>query len=261
MLLVDDREGSAYLLEPLQKLGLPAVMTRLDSADLAFEGKGLDGKTLNIGIEFKRLGDLSSSLRTGRLSGEQLPKMLGEHGAYDYAWLLIEGRWKVDKRGQVIVPGRGRRRFSSAREEWKPLPGNMNAAEMQKRVFTLAVAAGMQTQWVNERTDTLHFIHNLYRWWTDKSLDQHLSHLDVHEKPSFLSVSKWRQALMKLPRIGRRASLAAERHFRSFRDAVNAPPQIWAGLEVVTDKGKSRRLGTKVAEEIYEFCNQTMEQE
>jgi len=78
MLLVDPQgPKGAFLLEPLQQAGLPAEERFLHAGDLAFTGRGYGGTAVEIGIEFKRLDssstDLAQSLRTGRLSGEQLP--------------------------------------------------------------------------------------------------------------------------------------------------------------------------------------------
>src|ERR1035437_1169131 len=70
MILIDKRIGSADLLAPLQAAGFDAQLVELAFGDLAFEGKGPNGTTLNVGVELKRLGDLVSSLRTGRLAGQ-----------------------------------------------------------------------------------------------------------------------------------------------------------------------------------------------
>src|SRR5579863_3250555 len=110
MILVDPQgPKGAFLLEPLQQAGLPAVLAepQLDAGDLAFCGRGVGGTSVNIGIEFKRLDssstDLAQSLRSGRLSGEQLPKLLGERGAYDMAWLLVEGIWRTDPKSGLVT--------------------------------------------------------------------------------------------------------------------------------------------------------------
>lgn len=248
MLLVDYRDGSNYLIEPLKRLGLPAVETTLNAGDLAFTSRD---NRYSIGIEFKKLPDLASSLRTGRLSGEQLPKLLGPRGDFDIAWLLIEGRWQADAAGNVQVP----RRHGS----WKAIPGGMSAAEMQKRVLTLEVCGGLRVMWVNDRTDTLRFIQSLYRWFTDKSMEDHVSHLAPHQPASFLPVSDVRQTLMTLPGIGRVASLAVEKEFHGcLRDAGNAGPQRWADIQV-EGKGKVRRLGSKVAGDVVAYLTRRTE--
>lgn len=247
MLLVDYRDGSNYLREPLLRLGLPAVETTLNAGDLAFTSRD---NRYSIGIEFKKLPDLASSLRTGRLSGEQLPKLLGPKGEFDYAWVLIEGRWQADAAGNVTVP---------RRHGWKAIPGGMSAAEMEKRVLSLELCGGLHVKWVNERVDTLRFIEYLFRWWTDKTLEDHVSHLAPHTPQSFLPVSDVRQTLMTYPGVGRVASLAVEKEFHGcLRDAGNAGPQRWADI-LVESKGKVRRLGNKVADDVVAYLTRRTE--
>jgi len=73
---IDKRDGSDYLCEPLKQLGLRRISTS-PFADLAFTGRGNDDAPIEVGIEFKKLDDLVTSLRSGRLQGHQLPGMLG----------------------------------------------------------------------------------------------------------------------------------------------------------------------------------------
>src|SRR5262245_17466131 len=122
MLLVDYRDGSNYLADPLEQRGLPIYrepdgsLPTLTAGDLAFVGRGVGGVSLNFGIEFKRLPDLVSCLRDGRLSGEQLPKLLGPKGEYHYAWLLIEGKWQTGPKGEILVPNP--RRYPRNQPAW-----------------------------------------------------------------------------------------------------------------------------------------------
>src|ERR1035437_8002080 len=126
MILVDLRIGSKYLLAPLKAAGFEAQLVELEFGDIAFEGKGPNGTTLNIGVELKVLGDLVNSLRTGRLAGHQLPGLLK---TYDYAWLLVEGEWRANAAGQVTTQKR--------RRLWTGIPGKMSASELDKQLLTL----------------------------------------------------------------------------------------------------------------------------
>ena len=241
-ILIDSRVGSHDLVKPLQATGLPVEEVVLPFADVAFQGKGPNGTILDIGIELKRLGDLVVSLRSGRLAGHQLP---GLREAFDYYWLVVEGYWHVNLKGQLV---------EKHRRGWHPLLGNMSASEMEKQVLTLELCGGFHVRFTNTRTDTLHFIGSLYRWWSDKSLEKHQSHLAVHRPVSFVSVTKQQEALMSLPDVGRKVALAAERHFGSLRCACNASVNEWASLETTTDKGTTKRLGLRTAERIVKFC-------
>lgn len=248
-LLVDSRIGSEDLATPLEKRGLPVyrnpdgTLPMLDSADIAFEG-ARSGKTFNVGIELKKLGDLVSSLRTGRL-GEQLARMVGPDGAYDYGFLLIEGRWGIGPTGQLTVP----RRWG-----WVPAPGKMMASEMVKQVLTFDLCGGFHVCYCDSRAITLHFIETLYRWFHDKDMTKHKSHLATHTPVSFLPVSEFRAAVMKWPGIGLQTSLAVESHFKgSIIRAATGTVAEWANIKVI-NQGKSRKIGTAVAARIVDFC-------
>lgn len=240
MLLVDPQgPKGAFLVEPLKAAGLPAKEYWLDAGDLAFIGRGEGGESLNIGIEFKRLDssstDLAQSLRSGRLSGEQLPKLIGERGAYDRAWLLIEGQWRHDPRTGLVTVYKGKHRG------WQPIPGKMLTQELRERLLTLELCGGLHVAYTPTRAETIAFITALYRWWTDRNLDQHKSHLVVHDAPSFRPITDVAGALLKWPGVGYKAAAAAEARFGAVRSAATAKAVEWAGLEISGKKfGQTR---------------------
>lgn len=242
MLLVDRRAGSKDLLAPLLRLGIDAQLTELPFGDLAFTGKGPDDTALDVGIEFKQLGELVTCIRDGRFSGHQLP---GMQAMYDYSWLLVEGLWKSGPKGDMLVPHR---------HEWRPVHGSMPAAEYNKHLLTFELCGGMHVAVTPSRHDTLRFISDLYRWWTDRRFDDHTSHLTPHRAGGFLPVSEFRRLVMVLPGVGRKASKAVETHFGgSLRQACLAGIGEWAGIETIDRAGKPRRLGIKVATQIVTF--------
>ena len=103
MILVDTREcekvkGSPGLYEDLKKMNLPLRLDKLDGGDLMFLGKGPNDTEVTIGVEFKKLRDLLSSLRDQRLQGHQLIELQ----VYDFRFLLVEGAYKHDDEGFVI---------------------------------------------------------------------------------------------------------------------------------------------------------------
>ena len=250
MLLVDDRIGSVDLARPLADAGMPVTVARLEYADVAFEGKGNDDVPVMIGVELKKLGDLVSSLRSGRLSGHQLPGLAGPHAVYNYAWLLIEGQWRSDPKGELLVQGH----FG----KWQPLPGHMTVSELEKRVLTLEMLGGLRVRHTPNRAATLHFITNLYRWWTDVAMDRHTTHLIEHTAQSFLPLSAFRRTVKCFPGIGTKASLAAEKYFGgSLARACNASEAEWAALSTLDKRGHPKRLGAKVAHAIVAFCQGT----
>lgn len=108
MILIDHSRGSRELVKyvPLSDPSL-ACLTNLSmsadtksSADIAFCGNGPSGK-VQIGIEFKHLGDFLSSIHSGRLQATQLQAMTEE---YDICWLLLCGEYRCGEDGFLEVP-------------------------------------------------------------------------------------------------------------------------------------------------------------
>lgn len=244
--MVDRRVGSKDLLAPLRSAGLDAQLVELEYADVAFTGRGAKNASVDVGIELKRLNDLVSSLRSGRLAEHQLP---GLRSMYEHAWLVVEGYWRTDDYGNVVV-------FQGRHRGWCPLPGNMKASELEKQVLTLELCGGLHVRYTNTRADTLRFVGNLYRWWTDQALDHHNSHLAIHEPPTLVPISEWRQAFRRFPGVGLKASKAVAEHFgNSLRAATAADVKTWAAIRVVDEStGKSRCIGEATAKRIVNFC-------
>lgn len=250
MILVDYRKGSAHLIPLFKAMNLPVNEQNisLPFGDVAFEGRDDGDVPIQIGVELKRLSDMMGSLRDGRLPGHQLPGLLGPNGFYDLAWLVVEGVWDSDETGAIIIPkkhGKG----------WIPMPGGIPVSELEKRVLSLELCGGFHVRFTNSEHATARFIANLYRWWTDKSRDEHRSHLAIHTASTFLPISDFRATVAdRFPGIGIRTSLAVEAHFGgSLQRACNAPSREWAEITTLDKHGKSRRLGTKVAEQIVTF--------
>ena len=240
MLLVDDRQGSAELAPLLARLGLPVEVCRLPFGDVAFAGRGIQGAPIDIGIELKTLGDLASSLRTDRLAGYQLPGLLS---TYDHVWLIVEGVYGCDKQGQVTTTGhRGRA---------TTLHGKMALAELEGRLLSLEVQAGVHVKQTFARWHTVKVVERLYRYWTDRNADEHRSHVAIHQLATIRPVSKFRQTVAQFPHIGLKTSRQVEQHFNgSLQRAVNAGVKEWAAIP--TSEG-GKRIGSKIAEAIVRF--------
>ena len=245
MILVDRRIGSKDLLAPLIKLGLDAELTELSFGDVAFEGKGSNHTSLAIGIELKTIPDLVNSVRSGRFAGHQLP---GLRQMYEHSWLVIEGTYRSDRAGALT-------RYQGSRRGWTSVHGQMTASELEKQVLTFELCGGLHVRYTNSRRATLNFIASLFRWWTDKSMERHQSHLAVHTPHGFTPLSEFRQVVSRFPGIGLKTSLAVEKHFEAHLErAVCAGVDEWAAIETRTDSGTTRRIGLKVADGVVRFC-------
>ena len=245
MLQIDYREGSKDLLLPLQKMGLPATLAGAPGidADIEFIGRGEGGVSATIGIEFKQLRECVAAMRTERLQGLQVPRMVE---TYEFRYLLVEGELLFNQRGMLL------RR--AGHRQLKQMPGSMSVGEFLKRVFVLHLRGGMNFIHTQNRKETLKYIEMLYRVWTDENLDCHKSHLGVYNPPTPVPVSAFRQAVMRWPDVGYKVSLAVEQRFEgSIRRACQGALTDWASLTTTDEHGKSRRLGEKAAQRIVDF--------
>ena len=221
MILVDSKTGRKdspeAFIAPLKRLGLSAEKANLQFGDFAFVGRGVGGVEVSIGIELKKFRDLVSSLRSGRLQGHQL---VGLQQAYDYRWLIVEGSWKQGKYGEL-------------KQGKTPVHGGMTGTELEKRLTTLEVQGGIRIRHTYSRVDTLRVIGNLYRWWTDRNLDSHVSHVAIYQPAALVPISQFRQTISTLPGIGFKTSQYAERYFKTIHRAVCANVEDWTGVEGV----------------------------
>jgi hypothetical protein len=172
MLLVDDRIGSNDLVTPLQRLGIPAELARLEFGDLAFMGVGRDDVDIQVGIELKETKDLISSMRSERFSGHQLP---GLQRTYDRVWLIVEGIWRAGDEGVLEIMAGG----------WRPVSLGKNrvmASDVEQWLLTQIICGGINFWHASTRRDTLRFVAGLYHWWTN-GIESHKSHQVIYQPP------------------------------------------------------------------------------
>jgi ERCC4-type nuclease len=237
MILVDYREdsetkGSHGLWDDLKQTSLPIEQSSLEGGDLMFLGNGPEGKQVTVGVEFKKVRDLISSIRTKRLQGVQIPKLM----QYDYRYLLVEGEWRHDARGRVVL------RKGWAGGEWSPAPGGMSAAELDKVLLGLPLRCGIIVQSVSTRKDTVRWIQSLYRNFTDVAWEEHRSHQGIYRPTPAIPVSDFRTFIMGIPGIGVKTSLCVEQFFTrggkvSPRRAIAARAATWQKIEGIGSKG------------------------
>ncbi len=84
-LQIDPRAGSEKL---IAKFPGECEATTLEFGDIAFFGNGPDNVVWYIGIEYKQLDDLVACIKSGRLTGTQLPGMMN---LYDLSLIIVEG--------------------------------------------------------------------------------------------------------------------------------------------------------------------------
>ena len=235
MIHVDPRIGSAHLLPLLEARGLPTQLTRMDFADVAFNGHG-PGSDVAVGIELKKLDDLIGSLTTKRFQAHQLPGMLR---TYQWPLLIIEGEYRESLDGLIE---RGVQYGS--RLNWLRHRSLMTYQRLEGTLYTLTFATGFRIIKTRSESHTVAEIARLYRWW-QKPWADHKSH-KVGAKATPVSMAgatldPWfnrdryfaESVALQVPGLGEKRARAAAKHFRSVRRMAWAGTQAWTAVDGV----------------------------
>lgn len=170
MIRIDYRTGSGELESMFKQYGLKVEKTTLDNGDFDWIGRGPGDTSVSVVVERKRLdSDLIQSMQSRRLSGKQLPGMCAE---YDYGYLIVEGIWRIGTDGQIEVP-----RGDDARS-WKSL--GVHSRAVHNYLMGLSFRAGLQPWKTSNPRETVSFIVDQYRMWTEKSWAGHKCHEAVY---------------------------------------------------------------------------------
>lgn len=219
---IDDRAGSKDLVHfaPLDECG---VLTRLDAGDVAFEGKGPDGRVY-VGVEVKSIFDLISSMDTGRLQGTQVPAMLAH---FDVSWLLYYGHYRADPHSAALQIKRGKmwRNHTIGK---RPVPYGYVEA------FLLTLnSCGILVKRVRDKEEAARWIGELARWWS-KPWDKHrgMHAFDWSRERSVMpnvdaDTAFRARFAAQLPAIGYDRALAVARHFPTVEAMVGASVEEW----------------------------------
>jgi len=256
MILVDKRRGSYELLPYLQALRIPVKAAFLPYGDFSIEGgKGPDGEPVRCGIERKQLGDLVTSMQSGRFTGQredgsmgQLPGMLVE---YDVPLLLIEGVWRPAADGTIEVLFIPKNQKPEKKEFgfWVPFRGQMLYRALNRFLFTVLFKARVPYFRTMGIRETAQWLADLHVWWVDKGYDAHKSHLAndrtydprpdrlLWREPNFVE-----QIAMRFPGVGEVRAGAAAAQFPTVEAMVLAPVEEWLMVEGV---------GAKTAEKLW----------
>jgi ERCC4-type nuclease len=245
-ILVDPRVGSGEFAPILEKLGVRAELAMLEAADFSISGRAADGSTACVGIERKTIADFLTSCLSGRLSGEQLPK-LAEN--YDVVYLLLEGRCARGSDGELLIEHHGR---------IQTVPWGFKVwtyDELLGRILTLSQRAGLQFLRTESATESANAVVATYWWWI-KGEGAHTSHLQMH-KPRLVAsnplgdiVPKTPEEKQKaqvaltastLPGVGQSRAEAAAEVFPSIATMVMADEDAWKAVPGV-GKGTAKKV-------------------
>lgn len=217
-----------------------SVLTRLDSADVAFSGTG----GITVGIELKKVTDALSCMYTGRLADTQLPAMAD---AYDVRYLVIEELYRAEPATGVLQYYRGefgrwghwqdahagrRRMMYQSFELWLHTLSEQGRARLEKTADIQATASLIQA---------------LYTWWNRNGHDS----FKVMQEPQGQSAelarpTRLRRMAAQLPLIGWERSKAVVERFRSLSEMVSAPESAWLEID---------GIGKGIAQKVTQFIH------
>jgi len=212
------KRRSHDLADPLRHEGLAVRMQKLNSADVAF----LSHDGLKVGIEIKTFDDFYASFRRGRLAGHQVRELVKD---YDRRYLIIEGVWRPMPNGLVGV-----RRGKLWRTSWFRDSHGLRFNEMHGHLMTLEERAGILWRRTMSQLETVKYLVSLYRWWTDKGIGQHKSHLTFAREadPALFSKPTLTKLWAKeLPGVGWDRATAIVKHFSSAQSLALADEKTW----------------------------------
>lgn len=232
MILVDSRVGSKHLAGEFDSLGVGYELTQLEFGDCSWLGKSESGPVA-VGVELKNVQDLLNSIRSGRLSGHQVPGLLDR---YQHTWLVVEGVYRPRRDGLCeVLHGR----------TWGPLVQGKHPVfynEVEGYLTTLAVHAGIHTKHTGSPRETAQFLSLLYDWWQK---DKHKSLQTIYRPKeggnSIRRESDWEKR-MKLTAKGLQPGFGWERvkgivgEFDSVADMINASEDRWKEIPGIGKK-------------------------
>ena len=182
MIYIDDRAGSGTLLSLFQSHRTrPAVtLRRLPAADFCFSGHGPKGPCL-IGVERKTIRDMLQSIRTGRFSGEQLPKLL-DH--YEFAFLTVEGRVRINTANGFLEEPWGKG-WTQLKLGQSPFLG----LELDSFLTTIEVRTPIHIHCTRNEAETVEDTLSLHHYFA-KPWDKHHAHVALHLPPETATIGK-----------------------------------------------------------------------
>lgn len=256
---IDDRIGSAYttrgrtndpahdparvdLTKPFRAhLSRPTVIvSRLPAADFSFPGNGPHGPCL-VGVERKTVKDMLSSMRTGRFSGEQLPKLLDY---YEYAYLVVEGAHRTNQQNGLLEEPWG--------GTWRPVQlgskTTFRGLELNSFLNDVALRAPLKVTQTRDYPATVDYVLSLAYTFT-KPWDRHSAHVAIHTPEPYAHIEKAstvRRVAYSLQGCGWVLSGEIERAFSTVESMVAATVKDWEKVD-----GIGRTLGKKFWKQLH----------
>lgn len=235
MILLDDRGGSkakdssSHYPTLLSSLIPGSVLTRLDSADVAFTGHG----GITIGMELKKVTDALGCLYSGRLADLQLPTM---SQAYDIRYLVIEGLYRAEPKTGVLQHYQG----ELARwGHWKDAivgRNRMMYSAFEMWLHTLSEQGGARLEKTSDIDGTALLIQALYCWWQrEDHASYNVMRLYQGDSAVLSRPTVMRRVAAQLPMIGWKRSELVDKKFHSIAEMALATEEDWKSIDGIGD--------------------------
>ena len=238
---IDDRIGSAYttrgpsqpsqpridLTTPFRthRSGPQVLVKRMPAGDFSFPGNGPSGPCL-VGIERKTVKDMLGSMRTGRFSGEQLPKLL-DH--YDYAYLVVEGPHRTNTLNGLMEEPWG--------NTWRPVQlgskSTFQGLELASFLNSVSLRSPLRVHCTRDYPATVEYILSL-AWTFSKPWDRHQAHVAIHTPDPYVQIEKAstvRRVAYSLAGVGWVLSGEVEKSFATVESMVTATQKQWETVD------------------------------
>ncbi len=196
----------------------PAVSKHLSTGDFCFAGTGPDGDCL-IGVERKRIKDMLSSLRTGRLA-EQLVEMVKY---YEYSFLILEGTFRTNWHSGLLEDRFGR--------DYSPVyVGKSIFLGLELESALSSIMATTPVRYIRTRSEreTVEWVVSLNHAFS-KPWDQQLAKVTaIHQPEQYATVGKAstiRRVTNALSGLGWERSGTLEQNFNSVWDMMSVNPE------------------------------------
>ena len=159
--------GSREFLRPLTRLGVPARLRSLEYGDFAFYGNGPSGTT-RVGIERKKVDELTGEASRKRFISRQLPGMIRRYPLFRF--VIIEGASRVDLLEGELLTGKDVRSRKTGRLMTIWLDGQSwgrgyTFERWVKEQMTVRLKGGIHFITTASAEETAHWLHACYRWF------------------------------------------------------------------------------------------------
>lgn len=194
-----------------------ALPKHLSTGDFCFAGEGPKGPCL-IGIERKRIKDMLSSIRTGRLA-EQIVTMLNH---YDYSFLVLEGTFRTNLHSGLLEDKYGR--------DYAPIligKSTFLGLELESTLTSIISTTPLRYIRTRNERETVEWLISLNHAFSSP-WDKQLSKVTaIHQPEQYATVGKAstiRRVGYALSGLGWERSGTLEQNYRSVWDVMSTDP-------------------------------------